>query len=135
MLRLLGVLENPREAHSISRQVNFLFQVAFPLGAFELSFRFPFSIVSDVVGPSAFALIFVLQLGSVISFVDLSLLVELIFRFSLVVLYQVGVRMLGFHAAAATVVSLLSSLLRFVFVLLVVSVVFECLGRHCFFYS
>ena len=100
-----------------------------------MPFRFPFSIVSDVIGPSALALMFVLQLGLAVVFVDLSLLIELIFRFSLVVVYGVCVMMLGVHAAAATVSSLLSSLLRFVFVLLVVTVVFACLGRHCFLHS
>ena len=135
MLRLPGVLENPGDAHTILHQVSVLFWVPFPLSAFELPFRFPLSVVTDIVGPSALALIFVLQLGSVIAFVALSLLVELVVCFSLAVSYQVGVGMLGLHAAAATVVSLLSSLLRFVFVLLVVTLVFACLGRHCFLHS
>ena len=135
MLRLPGILKNPKEAHFISRQVTFLFLVLSPLSAFELLFRFPFSVVTDVVGPSALALVFVLRLGSDVASIALSLLVELVVRFSLVVSCRVGVRMLGVHVAAATVVSLLPSLLRFVFVLFVVTLTFAWLVRNCFLHS
>ena len=135
MLRLLGVLENPGDAHSIINQVSFLFWVPFPLSAFELPFRFSLSVMTDIVGPSALALLFLLQLSSVFAFVAFSLLVKLIVRFSCVVLHLAGDVLLRLYAAAATVVSLISSLLWFVFFLLVVTLVLACLGRHCFLLS
>ena len=135
MLRLLGVLRSPEKAHFISRQVIFLLRVLALLRAFELPFRFPFTVVTVVIGPPALALFFVLQLSSGVASVAVSLLFELVVRFSLVVAYQVGVLMLRLHAAAATVVSLFSSLMRFIFFLLVVPLLPAWLGRHCFLHS
>ena len=140
MLRLLGVLADPWDAHSILLQVSFFSRLPLPLSALELLVCFSLSILTDIVGPSASAFVFFLRLIAVFAFVAFPLLVQLVVRISFLVFCRVGYVLLRLYVATAAMPSLFSSLLLLVMSLRVVTFSFLSpfamfLVRHRFLFS